>query len=174
MDADILLWIQDNIRNVFWNPVMSLITHLGDAGMFWIVLAVCFLMMKKNRRLGAVMLLAMICSFAINNLVLKNLVARIRPYEVVDGLELLVGKARDFSFPSGHSATSFAAAVPIVRLKGWRFGVWFVLLAGAIAFSRLYVGIHYPTDVLFGIGSGAIIGYVVSGAFLAQAEKERY
>ena len=97
-----------------------------------------------------------------NNLLLKNLVARTRPYEVIDGLQLLVSRAVDLSFPSGHAASSFAAAVVMAKLLPKRYGIAALILAGLIAFSRLYVGIHYPTDVLFGAVSGCLIGWLVA------------
>ncbi len=88
--------------------------------------------------------------------------ARTRPYEVIDGLQLLVGKAVDLSFPSGHSASSFAAAAVIAKMLPKRYGIAALILAGMIALSRLYVGIHYPTDVLFGTVSGGLIGLLVA------------
>ena len=108
------------------------------------------------------MIAGMLASFILNNLFLKNLVARTRPYEVIDGLTLLVDKASDLSFPSGHSAASFVAAVIILRLLPRRYGVSAMVLAAFIAFSRLYVGIHYPTDVLAGTVSGILIGLAIT------------
>ena len=87
----------------------------------------------------------------ITNVTLKNLVARTRPYEVVEGLVLLIEKQRDYSFPSGHTCASFAAAGVYWRMLPKKFGIPLVILAAMIAFSRLYVGVHYPTDVLAGL-----------------------
>lgn len=158
MEAEILLWIQENIRQEWLTPVVKCITYLGNAGVVWIALALLFLLWRPYRKAGAAAVAAMLFSFLFNNLLLKNLVSRTRPYEVIDGLTLLVAPATDFSFPSGHSATSFAAAVAFAKLLGWRKGIWFLALALCISLSRLYVGIHYPTDVLFGIASGVCMG----------------
>lgn len=169
MEAEILLWIQNNIRFNGATPVMEAITHLGDFGLFWILMTVVLLLYQKTRKIGIAVGIALFGSFVLNNLLLKNLVARTRPYEVIDGLRLLVNRAVDLSFPSGHSASSFAAAVVIARLLPKRYGVAALILAGLIAFSRLYVGIHYPTDVLFGIVSGGLIGLLVAKFYEREA-----
>lgn len=158
MEAEILLWIQENLRMSGFNSLMKGITHLGDFGIVWILAAILLLLYPERRRMGCMVMAGMFFSFLFNNLLLKNIVARTRPYEAVEGLELLVDKAVDLSFPSGHSATSFVAAVIIAGLLPRRYGVMAVILAALISFSRLYVGIHYPTDVLFGVISGSLIG----------------
>ena len=158
MEAEILLWIQNNIRFSGFNPVMEAITHLGDFGLFWILMMVVLLLSQKTRKIGVAVGIALLGSFVFNNLLLKNLVARTRPYEVIDGLQLLVSRAVD----SGHAASSFAAAVVMAKLLPKRYGIAALILAGLIAFSRLYVGIHYPTDVLFGAVSGCLIGWLVA------------
>lgn len=160
MDGSILIWIQDNIRQEWLTPVMKVITSLGNAGLVWIALSVVLVCFRKTRRAGIGCAIALICSLIINNLILKNLVARTRPYEVVDGLKLLVAKASDYSFPSGHSGSSFAASVVMLRLLPKKFGIPAIILATLIALSRLYVGIHYPTDVLAGIITGTICGII--------------
>ena len=162
MEAEILLWIQDYVRTPVLDSLMRGITHLGDFGIFWILMALVLVLYPDTRRAGNVVIAGMLASFILNNLFLKNLVARTRPYEVIDGLTLLVDKASDLSFPSGHSATSFVAAVIILRLLPRRYGVSAMVLAAFIAFSRLYVGIHYPTDVLAGTVSGILIGLAIT------------
>lgn len=158
MEAEILLWIQENLRISGVNSLMKGITHLGDFGIIWILTAVLLVLYPERRRAGCMVAAGMLLSFLFNNLLLKNIVARTRPYETIAGLELLVDRAGDLSFPSGHSATSFVAAVIIAGLLPRRYGVMALILAALISFSRLYVGIHYPTDVLFGIISGSLIG----------------
>jgi len=161
MEGEILLWIQEYIRTPVLNSLMRAITHLGDFGIFWILMAVVLMLYADTRRVGTLVTAGMLVSYVFNNLFLKNLVARIRPYEVIDGLTLLVGRASDLSFPSGHSATSFVAATIMMCLLPKRYGAGAVVLAALISLSRLYVGIHYPTDVLFGIVSGILIGLVI-------------
>ena len=116
LDGNILLWIQDYLRNDFLNVVMKIITALGNAGIIWILSAVIMLCFKKTRKVGIMVAMALIGSLIINNLILKNLVQRIRPYEVVEGLKNLIGKQSDFSFPSGHTGSSIAAAVVMVKM----------------------------------------------------------
>lgn len=158
MDGEILLWIQEYIRNPVLTPIMKVITALGNAGIIWILIAILCLCIKKTRRSGATIALALLFSLIVNNAILKNAVARIRPYEVIDGLQCLVGKAVDYSFPSGHSGSSFAAATVIACLFPRKYGIAAIVLASLIAVSRLYVGIHYPTDVLFGVLDGILLG----------------
>lgn len=154
MEESILLGIQEHLRSPYLDPVMIFITHLGDSGWFWVVLTGIFLAFSKTRKMGVTSGLALLLSLLINNVCLKNLVARIRPYDQIEALTRLVGEQVDFSFPSGHSASSFAATFVIFLNLPKRYGVPALVLAGLIAFSRLYVGVHYPTDVLFGTLSG--------------------
>lgn len=161
MEAEILLWIQEYLRMPVLNSVMRGITHLGDFGIFWILMAIMLCLYAGTRKAGLTVAAGMLVSFLINNLFLKNVVGRTRPYEMIDGLTLLVNRAKDMSFPSGHSATSFVAAVIIAGMLPKRYGISALVLAALISFSRLYVGIHYPTDVLFGAASGIIIGLIL-------------
>lgn len=157
LDGNILLYIQEYIRHDWMNPFWEFITSLGNAGWFWLALSLVLLIPKRTRGMGAAALLAIIIGALITNVVLKNLVARTRPYEVVDGLKILIKRPHDYSFPSGHACASFAAAAVYYRMAPKRWGISVVILASLIAFSRLYVGVHYPTDVLAGIliGIGA-------------------
>lgn len=161
LDGAILLWIQEHVRQDFLSPVVKFITHLGDAGWCWILLAVILLIVKKTRKIGLVTAVSLLSSYVVNNLILKNLVARVRPYEAVDGLQRIIEAQSDFSFPSGHSASSFAAAVVIFMLCPRKYGVPALVLAFLVALSRLYVGVHYPTDVLTGVISGTVIAVIV-------------
>ena len=150
-DASILLWIQDHLRCAFLTPIMKGVTHLGDSGLFWIAATLILLAFRKTRSIGLASAVSMIIGLIVTNLILKNWVARIRPYELIDGLRLMIEKQKDFSFPSGHATNSFAAAWAIFRAAPRKYGVPELILAILIAFSRLYVGVHYPTDVLAGI-----------------------
>ena len=119
-------------------------------------MAVVLLFFKKTRKIGIMCAVSLILSVVINNVIIKNLVARTRPYEVVEGLKLLIAKQSDFSFPSGHTGASFAAAVVIFMKTPKKYGIPAMRMAALIAFSRLYVGVHYPTDVLAGLVTGTI------------------
>ena len=150
LDGEILLWIQENLRNDFLTPIFKVITSLGNSGWFWIVCTLLCLFFAKYRKIGCLSALSLIGSLLINNLLLKNLVSRTRPYEAVYGLTRLIEKQHDFSFPSGHTGASFAAAVIFFIYLPRRFGVPALILAFLISFSRLYVGVHYVTDVVAG------------------------
>ncbi len=158
MEPNILLWIQDNLRNDVLTPFFVVITSLGNAGILWILISAGLLIPKKTRKVGILCVAALLFSFLIDNVLLKNLVARTRPYEVIEGLTYLVKKPVDYSFPSGHTGTSFATAVVLFLSFPKKYSFWFPVLAFLIGFSRLYVGVHYPTDVL----AGAIIGTLIA------------
>lgn len=155
MDGNILLWIQENLRVFVLDPLMVGVTHLNDHGYIAIAACLVLLLIHKTRRVGATAALSLILNTLIVNVTIKPMVGRIRPYEVLEGLTILVERQSDFSFPSGHSAAGFAVAMVMFLLLPKRYGVPAVLLALWISLSRLYVGVHYPTDVLMGIAIGS-------------------
>lgn len=160
VDASILLWIQENLRADWLTPGMLLYTKLGNLGFIWIVTSLIFLCFKKTRWAGLAGLMALAFSLAFNNMFLKKLVARIRPYEVIEGIQLLTKKASDFSFPSGHTGSSFAATVAwVCSLKKGKVRWIALVFAALMAYTRLYIGIHYPTDILGGLITGSLCGY---------------
>ena len=153
----ILLFIQEHIRTPFLDGFMKAVTFLGNGGWFFILLGVLLLFFKRTRRYGAVMLAALAVDFIILNLGLKNLVQRVRPYDQFHDLILIVSRPSDFSFPSGHSGAAFASAFALLFSlprgeKRWGWAM--TALAVLIGFSRLYVGVHFPTDVLGGMAVG--------------------
>ena len=159
IELSILDWIQ-TLHTPFLDNIMVFITRLGDAGIIWIVLSIVLLLIPKTRKSGAVMVVALVVDVLLCNIVLKNLVARTRPYDVNTGVHLLVAKLHDYSFPSGHTAASFASVTALYlagEKKLWKFAL---VLACLIAISRLYLYVHYPTDVLGGILFGVISGYL--------------
>ncbi|MDO5337301.1 MAG: phosphatase PAP2 family protein [Eubacteriales bacterium] len=160
LDGNILLWIQEYLRADWMNGFWKGISFLGNAGWFWIMLSVLLLLFKKTRKAGIAGAAALLISALITNVCLKNLVARIRPYEVLKNLELLIPAQKDFSFPSGHTSASFAAAVAYFRVLPGKWAGVCIVLAALIALSRLYVGVHYPTDVLAGAVIGIFSGWV--------------
>lgn len=160
IDGNILMFIQENVRNPILTPLLIAITTLGNSGIIWIIFSLALLVPKKTRRIGLMSILALLLSLLINNIILKNLVARTRPYEMVEGLVPLIGRPRDYSFPSGHTGSSFASAWVLFRKLPAGYGISALVLAGLIGISRLYVGAHYPTDVLFGVLGGIVSGSI--------------
>lgn len=165
-EQNILLWIQNNMRNDILNHIMIFITSLGNGGAIWIIMAMGLLIPKKTRKTGIMVISGLLLSLIINNIILKNLVARTRPYDMIAGLTSLVGIQRDYSFPSGHTASSFVAAIIMLRNLPKKYGIPALILAFLISFSRLYVGVHYPTDVI----AGALIATAIS-LFVCWIEK---
>ena len=177
MEIQILHWFE-TLHNPITNPIFYVITTVGNAGWFWIVLAVLMLTVlpKKYKKAGLTMAIALILSLIFCNGIMKHLWARPRAFWVV-GQNFVVGNEfenlygifnsiHDYSFPSGHSSASFAAAVSIFM---WRKkeGSAALVLAALIAFSRLYFTVHYPTDVLVGTITGALYG--VAAYFIVKA-----
>ena len=160
MDGEILLFIQDHIRQEWMDWFWKAVTHLGDGGVFWILLGIILLFSKKTRPAGVAALLALLVGALITNVCLKNFVARIRPYEVVEGLRLMIERQRDYSFPSGHTAASFASVTALYLAREKKMWKAALVLAVLIALSRLYLYVHYPTDIIGGVIFGSLSGYL--------------
>ena len=160
MEAKILLWIQEHLRAAWLTPIVKGITYLGEVGWFFILLTLVLLCVKKTRKLGWQAGAALLINLLFCNLTLKPLIHRIRPYEVIEGLTILIGAQSDFSFPSGHASAAFAFATVMLLRAPKRYSVPTAILAVLICFSRLYVGVHYPTDVLFGAAIGALAAWI--------------
>lgn len=183
-----LNWIQTNLRSDFLDTVMPIITKFGDGGIFWIIITLLLFIPKRTRKYAHVSAFALIFCVVGGNLILKNLIARPRPFWLENGnplamlavdnpltrlsvhdgttvipegrtiIQLLVKAPTDFAFPSGHTQASFAAASSICMWKR-KWGIPALILAALVAFSRMYLYVHYPTDVLAGICFG--VGYAL-------------
>ena len=162
-EIQILDWIQNCLRTPFGDKVFPVLTSFANNGEIWIALGIVLLFFKKTRKLGFMVLLAPLMNLVFCNLLIKPLVARPRPFLENPAAQVLVHLPKSFSFPSGHTAVSFAAAMALVfgKAKKW---LWIpaLIIASLIAFSRLYVYVHYPTDVLAGIVLGALMGFASS------------
>ena len=172
-DRAIFQWVEKifdyGISGVL-TPILVFLTNLGDSGILWIAIAVLLMCFKKTRKAGFTVAGALIVMTICNNLVLKNLFARTRPFNLEewktakDGWKFvypeLVKRPSSFSFPSGHSSSGFAAATGMVTTKKPYIYIPGILLAAIIAFSRIYVHVHYPTDVIFGALFGILYGVI--------------
>lgn len=163
VDGNILLWIQDHLRNDFLSNFFIPYTKLGNHGELWIFLLLASLVFAQSRKTGLIGIASLVATFLINDMGIKAWVARLRPYLVVEGLNRLVEAEKSFSFPSGHAATAFAVAYLMFRQLPLKFGLPILVLAILMAFSRLYVGVHYPTDVLVGSAIGIGLGEICVG-----------
>ncbi len=173
-DEDVLLYFQENIRTDWLSPIMKGISFLGHKGIFWIALCLVLLIFKKTRRLGIISSMSLALSFLVNNVMLKSIVGRVRPYEVVSGLQRVGNAETDTSFPSGHTACAFAVTVAFF------FGcsiLWPKIVLAVIAvltpFSRIYLGVHYPTDVIVAMFTGTLCAVAMYFLFIFIEKKVR-
>ena len=137
LDGGFLLFLQESVRNPVLDKIMIFITSLGDKGMSWILATVLLLIPKKTRKAGMVSAVALLGSLLFNNMLIKNIVQRPRPYVTLEDLRIIIPRPSEYSFPSGHSSSSFAAAVSFYRLLPKKRGIPAIVLAGLIAVSRL-------------------------------------
>ena len=156
LDFAILNFIQNNLTNSFTDMFMRFFTHLGDYGALWIITAVVMLMFKKTRKAGLCLAVSLVATAVIGNVILKNVFARLRPF-IVENFPIIISPPGGYSFPSGHTSSSFAAATSL-SLHYKKYAAAFYIVAALIGFSRIYLYVHYPSDVV----AGAILGVVVS------------
>ena len=169
-DLPILDWIAANLWCPFLDTVMPIITMFGDGGIFWIAISVILMFTKKHRKTGLGMAFALSMGLLVCNIILKPGVARIRPYDFQmeyfsKEIALIAGGMHDFSFPSGHTIASFEACT-VLMLGNKKFGIPATILAVLIAFARLDLYLHYPTDVIASVILGTAFGFL--GYALAQ------
>ena len=155
-DWSLLHGLREATQCAFLDTVMPVITRLGDGGAIWIAAAGGCLLTKKYRRYGVILLGALAVGVLCGNVILKPLVARARPCWIEE-VPLLIAVPRDFSFPSGHTLASVIGAT-VLTAANRRFGIVAIPLASAIAFSRLYLFVHFPTDIAASVLLGTVIG----------------
>lgn len=163
IDYEILSAIVQHVRSDLLTPVFLCITHLGDGGLLWLLTAALCLSRRATRPCGVAILLALVLGLFAGNLVIKNLVARPRPFQTYPELFHLIDQG-GYSFPSAHAMSSFAAATVVFLFFRRRGQLWpglvLLTMAALIAFSRLYVCVHYPSDVICGTLLGICLGCV--------------
>ena len=163
-DLSVFQWVQ-TIHGGFLDKLMVIITSLGEGGIIFIAIALALLCTKKYRKAGVAIIVALLVMEVGNNLVLKTIFARPRPFNLdptvyswwheVYKFPELVSRPTSYSFPSGHTSSAFAAAIALLWYDR-KFGIPLTLFAAVMGFSRIYVEVHYCTDVLF----GALVGIV--------------
>ena len=164
IDDSILMFIQNNIRCEFLDTIMPIVTSLGNGGAIWIVIMIIMLISKKYHKYGVILGITLLCSYILGEQIIKNIIARARPCNINPSIQMLISIPKSYSFPSGHSSNSFAAAIILYKAnKSW--GKAAVVLATLIAFSRMYLYVHYPSDVLCGSIMGIIVALIIYEAF---------
>ncbi|NLO48610.1 MAG: phosphatase PAP2 family protein [Clostridiales bacterium] len=163
-DSSVLLFVQDHVRNPILNPVMIFFSVIGNAGFIWLVLSVYLIVTKKHRQKGFLLLICITLCYVLNDFIIKSLIQRPRPFLYIDELDVLLKRfsaSSSWSFPSGHACSSFASAFALYRGFGKK-GALFYIPAVLISFSRVYVGVHHPSDVV----CGAIVGTIGSAVIV--------
>ncbi len=150
----------ESVSCPFLDFMMVFFTKLGDAGVLWIAASVIMLFIKRYRKIGVLSLVSLVVCFLLGTYGIKPLVGRVRPYEGIEGLRLIVPPLSDFSFPSMHTATAFSCAVVFCKGGKW-LGVSAVAISAIIGVSRVYLHMHYASDVIAGAVFGTLIAFVV-------------
>lgn len=171
LEFAILDFIQENMKSPLGDRLMVFVSGLGDAGIIWIALAAVLLCFKKTRHLGAAAAAGLIIDVVCCNMILKPLVARVRPFDVNTAVQLIIDAPHDFSFPSGHTAASFTAASALFFSRS-RLWIPSAVLAVLIGFSRMYLYVHYPSDVLAGAVLGVLFG--LAGSVIQKKLAAKY
>ena len=166
-----LLTVLQGLRTQILDAGMLFFTHLGDAGFIWAALTAVLLVFRRTRRVGCVLAAALLVDAVLCNLILKPLVARIRPCDILADVQLLISRPDDFSFPSGHTAASFASVTALWLAGKKRLAGATLVLGVFIAFSRLYLCVHFPTDILGGVLVGLVCGWLGKWLWESFAQK---
>lgn len=168
IDLNILKTLHSLVQNPFFDKVMPYITSLGNSGIIWIVISIVMICIKKYRKTGILCLSALLLTTVLGEGIIKHLVQRQRPYNYIGPLDLLISEPVSYSFPSGHTGSSFAAAT-VLSCRIPKLTPWVFSFAVIIAFSRMYLMVHYPTDVLM----GALLG-ILSAAVVLKIHKKKF
>ena len=158
LDYNTLFFIQNHVQNDFLNPIIIFFTKLGNSGFIWILISIILIMKSKYRKIGFLVLSVLFINTLFGEILLKHLIQRPRPFITLSNLNIIIEKPSSFSFPSGHTSASFTVVSALYFAKDslWKPAL---VLACLIAVSRLYLYVHYPTDVLGGIILGILSGY---------------
>lgn len=160
LDFNLLSQIYKITHNGVFDKIMPSISSLGNIGIIWIVISIFLLFNKEYRKVGILCLVALVLTAIVGEVILKNFIGRLRPFNEVPTMQLLITKPLSYSFPSGHTASSFAAAF-IISSQIKKLAIPVYALAMTIAFSRMYLFVHYPSDIIGGILLGIICAKIV-------------
>lgn len=166
LEAELLEGFQNLVREPWLDEVMTLYTGLNDAGKLAIVTCVALLILRKDKRIGACASVALVLETLLVNLIFKPLVRRPRPYVINEAIDVLAHWQRDYAFPSGHTGSCFAVAGVMLLCMPKRYGIPAFLLAVLMGYSRMYVGVHYFTDVIGGAGIGMVCAVIAKKLFM--------
>lgn len=169
-DASVITAIYENVHSAFLTMFFRIVTLLGEGGIFWIAVAVILLFFKKTRRSGICIGASLLIGVIVGNGIIKNVIARPRPYDAIAGIESVVSHLSDYSFPSGHSLCCFEAATALA-MNRTKWAIPAYVGAVLVAVSRLFLFVHYPTDVICGALLGVLFG--VLGSLAAGAIYDR-
>ena len=175
LDLSVVRFIREYIANPVLDFLMPIITLIGEDGILWIAVSLALLCFRKTRKAGFVMALSLIIGLVTVNLTIKPLVGRVRPY-AIDGVNILVNSLGDGSFPSGHTAVCFEGALSLILCGYKKWGYASLCAAFLVAFSRLYLYVHFPTDVLTGAVMGtlaAFLSFFVVNKLYGKYEKSK-
>lgn len=173
-DYNAMLWIQEHIRSFVLSAILIPITESGNAGLLFIGIALVMLFFKKTRKCGILMLISMLVCSLLNNVMVKNIVKRPRPFTSYSTLIPLIPPPGQYSFPSGHTAAAFSC-MTVLFFTHRKYAYAGILLATIMGFSRIYVGVHYPSDVIagavIGIVTACVIGYIYKKRCIGYEKK---
>lgn len=159
LDFFIALFVSEHLTAEFLDIFMIFVTRIADSGAIWIIIGALLLCFKKTRRCGFAVLISLLCAFIISEFTIKPIFGRLRPFEVIDNLRLIIPPPSGASFPSSHATTSFAAAFVLYHFNK-AYGIYALILAFFIAISRVYLCVHFFSDILIGSILGLTIGFI--------------
>ncbi|MBE6104776.1 phosphatase PAP2 family protein [Anaerovibrio lipolyticus] len=162
LDRSIIFSVQDMVVTPWLTPLMRFISFIGEYAGIWVLLGVLFCLKKEYRRVGVTVLLGVLFTLLVGNITLKHLVMRLRPCIDYAGVSVasVIPAANDYSFPSGHTFSSFAATTALILFRKNLWTLLALCVAVVMGFSRIYLFMHYPSDVIIGAILGVIFGIV--------------